>query len=324
MISQLDIHLCSVIIAKKLFMKNLYFLAAALFCSTISAQNQISFENAEGYQLGSIQGQNAWQITDDGDGNFVQNQMVTDEKSSNGTFSFKNGYTDEYGGQFFPIIGAQKEFAQPLDYNDATVSFDVLVTETEGSNFEMSAYGISTTQEYYPVFDLAFDWEGTLKVVSNIDYDMEDTGFTWEANRWYAIKVKVSATEIKYFIDGALIYTTPNFTQIDLLGMNFLHDNYSGDAYIDNIKINEVNMAVSSVKKGNIAVYPNPVKNNLNLNLPNGEKVSLIQIYNMAGQNVLTNNGSTSLNLENLKAGTYIITVTNTKGSSYSSKFIKE
>ena len=74
--------------------------------------------------------------------------------------------------------------------------------------------------------------------------------------------------EIKYFIDGTLIYTTPNFTQINLEGMNFLHDNYGGDAYIDNIKINEASMAVSSVKKGNIAVYPNPVKTNLHFNLP--------------------------------------------------------
>lgn len=306
-------------------MKNLYFLAAAFFCSTISAQNQISFETSEGYQLGSLNGQNSWQITDDGEGNFVQNQMVTDEKSSNGTFSFKNGYTDEYGGQFYPIIGAQKDFDQPLDYNDASVSFDVLVTETEASNFEMAAYGISATQEYYPVFDLAFDWEGTLKVVSNIDFDMEDTGFAWEANRWYSVKVKVSATEIKYFVDGALIYTTSNFTQIDLLGMNFLHDNFGGDGYIDNIKINEVEMSVNNVKKESLKIYPNPVKNDLNFNLPNGEKISTIQIYNMAGQNLVTKTTSdATLNLENLKAGTYIITVSSTNGTSYSSKFIKE
>src|SRR5690606_26319056 len=78
---------------KKLFMKNLYLLAAALFCSTISAQNKISFETSEGYQLGSINGQNSWQITDDGDGNFVENQLVSAEKFTSGIYSFKNGYT---------------------------------------------------------------------------------------------------------------------------------------------------------------------------------------------------------------------------------------
>ena len=306
-------------------MKNLYFLAAALFCSTISAQNQISFETSEGYELGSIKGQNSWQITEDADGNFVENQVVSAEKFSAGIYSFKNGYTDAYGGQMFPIIGAQKSFDQPLDYNDTTISFDVLVTETDGSNFEMAAYGISADEEYYPVFDLAFDYSGTLHVITSIDYDMEDTGISWQSNQWYSVVVKVSTNEIKYFIDGTLIYTTPNFTQINLLGMNFLHDNYGGDAYIDNIKINETNMSVSNVKKGNLAVYPNPVKNSLNFNLPHGEAVSVIRIHNIAGQTVIDRKLSTpAINLEPLKAGAYIITVTTNKGTSYSSKFIKE
>ena len=306
-------------------MKNLYFLAAALFCSTISAQNQISFETSEGYELGSIKGQNSWQITEDADGNFVENQVVSAEKFSAGIYSFKNGYTDAYGGQMFPIIGAQKSFDQPLDYNDTTISFDVLVTETDGSIFEMAAYGISADEEYYPVFDLAFDYSGTLHVITSIDYDMEDTGISWQSNQWYSVVVKVSTNEIKYFIDGTLIYTTPNFTQINLLGMNFLHANYGGDAYIDNIKINETNMSVSNVKKGNLAVYPNPVKNSLNFNLPHGEAVSVIRIHNIAGQTVIDRKLSTpAINLEPLKAGAYIITVTTNKGTSYSSKFIKE
>ena len=306
-------------------MKNLYFLAAALFCSTISAQNQISFETSEGYELGSIKGQNSWQITEDADGNFVENQVVSAEKFSAGIYSFKNGYTDAYGGQMFPIIGAQKSFDQPLDYNDTTISFDVLVTETDGSIFEMAAYGISADEEYYPVFDLAFDYSGTLHVITSIDYDMEDTGISWQPNQWYKVTVKVSANEIKYFIDGTLIYTTPNFTQINLEGMNFLHDNYGGDAYIDNIKINEANMAVSSVKKGNIAVYPNPVKSSLNFNLPNGEAVSAIRIHNIAGQTFLYRKlSAAAINQEHVKAGAYIITVTTNKGTSYSSKFIKE
>ena len=305
-------------------MKNLYFLAAALFCSTISAQNQISFETSEGYQLGSINGQNSWQITEDGDGNFVENQLVSGEKFTSGIYSFKNGYTDAYGPQFFPIIGAQKEFDQPLDFNDTTISFDALVTEIDGSIFEMAAYGISD-DEYVPVYDLAFEYSGALYVVTNTDYDFVDTGIQWQANHWYHIMVKVSTNEIKYFIDGTLIYTTPNFTQINLEGMNFLHNNYGGDAYIDNIRINDVEMSVNNVKKGNLSVYPNPVKNALNFNLPQGEKVAKIQIYNMAGQLMVTKTASgKSIDLQDLKAGAYLINMISTKGSTYSSKFIKE
>ncbi len=306
-------------------MKKLYFLGAALLCTTLSAQNQISFETSEGYQLGDIRNQNSWTVTDDGEGNFVQNQVVSSEKSTVGTNSFKNAYEAEYGAQFYPIIGAQKSFDQPLDFQDATVSFDVYVTEIDGSNFEMAAYGIDSNEDFTPVYDIAFDYTGSLNVVTSVDFDMVETGVTWQPNQWYKVKVKVSANEIKYFLNNALIYTTPNFSQLNLVGMNFLHDNYSGDAYIDNIQINPTDMAVSSVNKGKIAVYPNPVKNNLNFSLPNGEKISHISIHNIAGQKVLDKNISdATINLEHLKTGTYILTVTNSKGVSYSSKFIKE
>ena len=305
-------------------MKNLYVLAAALFCSSVYAQNQISFETSEGYQLGSINGQNSWQITDDGEGNFVENQLVSNEKSTSGIYSFKNGYTDAYGAQMFPIIGAQKEFDQPVDFNESTISFDVLVTETDGSNFEMAAYGINADDEYVPVFDLAFDYSGTLKVVSSVDYDMDDTGTEWQSNQWYSVVVKVSTNEIKYFIDGTLIYTTPNFTQINLLGMNFLHDNYGGDAYIDNIKINETNMSVSNVKKGNLAVYPNPVKNILNINAKKGLEIQSLEIYDTLGQLVIAKpNFEQTIDVSVLPSGTYFIKASTEKGSG-SMKFVKQ
>lgn len=305
-------------------MKNLYFIAAALFCATVSAQSQISFETSEGYQLGDINGQNSWVVTNDGEGGFVTNQVITNEKFSAGAQSFKNAYEPDYGPQFFPIIGAEKTLAAPIAYQNATVTFDVFVTEADASNFEMAAYGISADSEFYPIFDLAFDYGGTLMVVTSIDYDMEDTGFAWQPNQWYAIKVEVTETEIKYFVNNTQIYTTPNFTQINLVGLNFLHDNFGGDAYIDNITVADENLAVNNAVKGNIALYPNPVKSNLNFSLPNAEKIAKIAVYNVAGQTILSQEISqNTINLENLKAGVYLVTVTNTNGVSYSSKFIK-
>lgn len=133
-------------------MKNLYFIAAALFCTTVAAQNQISFEAVEGYQLGNIKDQNSWTVTDAGNGNFIQGQVVSADRSTVGTNSFKNAYEGQYDPQLFPIVGAQKAFGQPLIFADATVSFDVYITELDGSNFEMAGYGISPAQEFNPVF----------------------------------------------------------------------------------------------------------------------------------------------------------------------------
>lgn len=306
-------------------MKNLYFIAAALFCTTISAQSVIDFEVSEGYQLGDIRNQNSWQVTDDGEENFIANQIITTEKFSSGAFSFKNSYEPEYDGQSFPIIGAQKTLDQPLNYQNATVSFDVLVTETNASNFEMAGYGISTNEEFHPIFDVAFDYKGTLKVITSINYEMADTEFAWEPNQWYAVKIAITATEIKYYVNDALIYTTDNFAKLNVLGLNFLHDNFGGDAYIDHVQLTDNNLAVNNAKKGTLAVYPNPVKNNLNFSLPNAEKIAKIAIYNGAGQNILNQEtAQNTINLETLKAGVYMVTITNTNGISYSSKFIKE
>lgn len=305
-------------------MKKIYLMAAVMACATFSAQNVISFEAAEGYQPGTIKDQNGWDVTSDVDGNYLSNQVVSNEFATAGTFSFKNAYEAAYGAQMFPIIGGQKALDQALNFQDTTISFDVRVTESDASNFEFAGYGISAGQEFVPVFDIAFDYSGSIYAVSSADFDFEDTGAQWTANRWYNIMVKITPAEIQYYIDGTPLYTTANFSQVHIEGLNFLHDNYGGDAYIDNIKLNEANMAVASANKGKISVYPNPVKDILQVQLPAGEKVANISIYNFAGQKIADNASSAEMNVENLKAGAYIITVADTKGVSYSSKFVKQ
>ncbi len=305
-------------------MKKIYFLTAALLYNAVFAQSKISFETSEGYQLGNIKDQNAWEVTGDGEGFFIENQVITNEKFSEGNYSFKNAYESDFDPQSFPIIGAQKAFDQPADYHDTTVTFDALVTEAGNSNFEMATYGISD-EEYLPVFVIAFDWEGTLKVVTSVDYDYEDTGFEWEPNQWYHIKISVSESEIKYFVNDTLIHTTANFAQINLEGINFLHDNYGGDAFIDNIKINDENLGVTAVNKGKISVFPNPVKNDVQFSLPNGENISSVEVLNIAGQKVLIENQRNNhISLENLNPGIYILNVITENKTVYSAKIIKE
>jgi len=305
-------------------MKKIYFLTATLLYNAVFAQSKISFETSEGYQLGNIKDQNAWEVTGDGEGFFIENQVITNEKFSEGNYSFKNAYESDFDPQSFPIIGAQKSFDQPANYHDTTVTFDALVTEAGNSNFEMATYGISD-EEYLPVFVIAFDWEGTLKVVTSVDYDYEDTGFEWEPNQWYHIKISVSESEIKYFVNDTLIHTTANFAQINLEGINFLHDNYGGDAFIDNIKINDENLGVTSVNKGKISVFPNPVKNDVQFSLPNGENISSVEVLNIAGQKVLIENQRNNrISLENLNPGIYILNVITENKTVYSAKIIKE
>ena len=53
----------------------------------------------------------------------------------------------------------------------------------------------------------------------------------------------------------------------------------------------------------------------MNFSLPNAEKIAKISITNITGQTILSKELSqNTINLENLKPGVYLVTITNTKG----------
>ncbi len=72
------------------------------------------------------------------------------------------------------------------------------------------------------------------------------------------------------------------------------------------------------------SIYPNPVKNELNLNTQQATTVYSLSIYNILGQLVqTTTNPEKTIDVSGLKTGNYIVKVTTDKGVS-SSKFVKE
>lgn len=304
-------------------MKNNYLLILSLVSSFTLAQQTVSFEASEAYNLGTISGQNGWEVTLNNNEEPVNNQMINNEKASDGSQSLKISVDNNEDPGWFPIFGAAKLFANPYDYRTSTVEFDVFITELQGSTFEFGTFGVVETDEYMPISILSFNFEGPVQVVKNADYDYETTGFTWEANRWYQVKLVTSETKTDFYIDGVLIHSLENFSKTNISGINFVHDNFGGSAYIDHLKINDQVMAVQEAAKANIKLYPNPVKDVLKLNLPNGEKVSSIEIYNTVGQKVADFKNTKEVNLSALKSGNYIINLKNTEGKNYSSTIIK-
>ncbi|WP_156832012.1 T9SS type A sorting domain-containing protein [Kaistella palustris] len=307
-------------------MKSLYFMAAALFCSTVSAQSQISFESSEGYVLGDINGQNGWTVTETSDGPLT-NQTISNEVASTGIYSFKNAYVPEYDAQWFPIFGIEKSFTPALDYKNTTVSYDFYAPQQGGADFEFAVYSINdATQEYDILLSVGFENRGLIYIFNEKNFG----GFTyadaqWSANQWYNLKVEIKKNTITYYLNDAVIYSGENTSKVNVNGINFLHNNYGGSAFYDNIKVNGERLAVNTVSKATVAVYPNPVKNNLNFSLPNTTKTANIAVYNLVGQKILNKETTeNTINLAGLRAGTYIITITGSNGISYSSKFIKE
>ena len=89
-------------------------------------------------------------------------------------------------------------------------------------------------------------------------------------------------------------------------------------------------MAVENAEKSSIKIYPVPVKNVLNIELPkySGQELE-IEIYSSVGRKVIsktaynTNNKLLLVNVENLPKGVYF-GVIKTSEKSYPLKFIKE
>ncbi|SEH53187.1 T9SS type A sorting domain-containing protein [Epilithonimonas hominis] len=304
-------------------MKNKYLLMLSLVSSFAMAQKSISFENNEGYTTGNIHGQNNWEVTLNSDELPINGQNITSESASAGSNALKIAVDVDEDFGWFPIYGAAKILDQGFNYKHTTIEFDAYISELDGSTFEFGTYG-ADNDEFVPISTFSFNYTGNLEVVSSIDYDYEATEFTWQADKWYKLKAEISENQIKYYIDGTLVYTGTNFSKRNVLGIIFLHDNISGFAYIDNIKINDEVMSVNDVKKDNIKLYPNPVKDVLKIDIPNNETITNICIYNVAGQKVKTFSLPKEINIESLPKGNYIIEITTDKDKKYTSKFIKQ
>ncbi|CAM3943403.1 T9SS type A sorting domain-containing protein [Flavobacterium antarcticum] len=303
-------------------MKKVYILLMAVASSFSFAQESISFESSEGYALGTLHGQNGWEVTQGSDG-LIQNQVITNEQASTGTFSFKNAHEPSFDEQWFPIFGAVKTFATPLDHTNLTFSYDVKASAKNGADFEFVLYSIDADDEFTPVAGVGIENRGYIYLIKNDSYGFDYAEAEWTPNVWVNIKIEISAVEIKYYVNNVLQNTIANFTQLDVLGFNMLHNNYGNDAYYDNFVITSNNLNINPFESNSVAVYPNPATDLISIAGPTDTQISQISIYNVRGQEVLKTNVTQNINVSELTAGTYFLKATSTNGATLTKKIIK-
>ena len=121
--------------------------------------------------------------------------------------------------------------------------------------------------------------------------------------------------------DTATVTFTPATTGAHFIGFRCFSEADQGYIQLDNISVNSA-LATESFEKSAISFFPNPVKDVLIFT--NAEKFSSVDVYNLLGQKVLSQNGSTSeINMSGLTSGAYIVKLTD--GISVKSiKIIKE
>lgn len=198
-----------------------------------------------------------------------------------------------------------------------------MVTEQLGADFEFTAYAVEN-DEFTPVMGFGVENQGKFYVITSQNYAfayLEDV--SWEVNEWYTLKAEISNEEINYYIDEELVYTGNNFSQLDVYGINMLHNNYGGDAYYDNITLVNENLSIASSNKNALVVYPNPVRDIVNIQLPSTTQINHITVRSLTGQTLIDYSSvSKHVDVSALAQGSYILSVNTNKGM-YHQKIVK-
>lgn len=284
----------------------------------LSAQ-VVSFEQSEGFFPGDLNGQvEEWTITGDGAGGFISGQNVTDAMASDGSQSFHNAEVPEYGPQESNIIGAFYEATEAIPFTSGfSVSYDFYGTEWDASNTSDFMFGIADIEAGFYITQIYFSYDGSVLFTGLSDMgeaQAHPTTGTWTVNTWHNVKLEYDGLTMNLYLDNELISSGAPYdggSNVDHIRM--VHDNYGGDAYFDNIRFNDTASTndLASAKSVS-AVYPNPAKDVVNIKLAedfNAAK-TLVTVTNVSGKKVASFDSVNKVNVANLPAGVYILTIT--------------
>lgn len=310
-------------------MKKTLLSVAFLFATFVgaNAQETISFESSEGYSLGDINTQNGWTVTTVGENVFSTAQLISDEYSSDGDYSFRIAKTPEAGGQANgPVVGGFYNFA-PVSFS--SISYDVYINDandgTNGADYMIRTADINGAAQFTSL--VYFSYSGEILVQGGSE--VIELDITWSPNTWYGIRVEITDTnDIVYKINGTVVHQgAASATQLGVIDhVRFVHDNFSanGVAYLDNIKINvEENASVDNHLAPSFSIYPNPANDVINISYADAiENVTITDMNGRIVKQVVLGVNEGQINIADLSQGVYILNATS-NGKSVTEKIVK-
>ena len=165
---------------------------------------------------------------------------------------------------------------------------------------------------------------------TNLNQTSQKAYFT-EINVWETLEFTFTLAELTSY-DRLLIMVTSGLTYPigenggDLINEDLVY-------YIESLTANENISSILSIDDSNMAsktiiLYPNPVTNELNIQLNSSVKAPKMAIFNTIGQMVISYqsfNESNTVDISKLPEGTYIIKVTNKNNEQVlTKKFVKQ
>lgn len=312
-------------------MKKITLLLVAMLLSIATySQQTISFESSEGYTLGDVNAQNGWVTTGTGPGTFIENQVISDEQSSDGTYSLKIVQETAFAGQDSPIVGAFYNYAAVVPHMTATFSADMFIDTFDSADTSDYIFGLVNLTDGVFLTYIRFTFEGNIAVLVDDGtgtgtIDIIDTESDWTALTWFNVRIELNDNAIEFFIDDTSIYqgivATPD---TDIEQVRFSHDNFLGFAHIDNFRTNDEDLSVDEFAADSFSHFYNTDLNTLNLVSPNNV-LSSVEIFDVLGKRILSNpisGNEASIDVSSFKDGIYLARVSTETGIK-TVKFIK-
>ncbi|MGB6084939.1 T9SS type A sorting domain-containing protein [Moheibacter sp.] len=229
------------------------------------------------------------------------------------------------GSAFHPeslnlLIGVYEDESYTVDEKE----FIFNIYDDDGSFYPNNAISTYTTTPSAAEFVQAINLtSGAVVYVYDVTFDLNGmpaanlVGF----DNWFGIEMAVddgiqvglnftlSATGYTYYYEEGF-WTLFNSSAPDAISFVYT---LTGDC---------TEMGVNDMEKSTVSVYPNPVKDILNISTKNVD-VKEVTVLSLSGQ-VVASSKSNSVNLSSLPAGVYVVKVVDAKGNVTTSKVVKK
>ena len=300
-------------------MKKFYILALAIGAFSLSANAQIDlFDDFDSYNLGDISSQashwRTWSGVEGGaeDGDVVDDYAFSEEQS---LLIGDNVITDMivltpsapmsgiYSIEFYGYIPAGKS---------GYFNMQAALTPS-GSAWNQALMGGNV------YFNCSGATPGLGGVTGQIDCSSYDQEFGYPEDQWFKVDAiyDIDNQSWDMYIDETLFVIAQPFAFgpqvfIELAGMDFYSASDNNEFYIDNVTLYKGDiLAVNDFAKNEFSVYPNPVKDMLNIK--STASVDNVTVYDILGKVVLQENPgkiSPAINMSGLASGSYLVKVT--------------
>ena len=241
------------------------------------------------------------------DGTTNKYAHITLKNTSNNTLFQLNGKVAGVATAFNPI---QTYTISDTEYK--TYDFD-LSTWDSGSQFPELNFGVKTNwvaTETYAIGSIVISGNTYCKNITGANSVLPALPHT-DTTNWVIVNASGTIADASPATNGAILGGALNINPL------------TNSVYIDSIVFNNILSAADFGNVNNtISLYPNPANDVLNISSSNS--ITKIEVYDIQGRNVATNNNSSNVNVVSLGKGVYIIKVAQENGSVITKQFIKE